>query len=71
MSVSSDHLLLYVLNCCEQYGYVFALYINGLVQDCNKSIANALKLQQSCAKPSISCLDIGMLQVIEIRPQGW
>ena len=28
-------------------------YINGLVQDCSNSIANALELQQSCAKPSI------------------
>ena len=70
MSVSSDHLLLCMLNCCEEYGYVFAMYIDGLVQDCSNSIVNGHKLRQSCAKPSISCLDIGMLQVIEIRPQG-
>ena len=28
-------------------------YINGLVQDCSNSIANALELLQSCAKASI------------------
>ena len=28
-------------------------YIDGLVQACSNSIANALELQQSCAKPSI------------------
>ena len=27
-------------------------YINGLVQDCSNSIANALGLLQSCTKPS-------------------
>ena len=26
--------------------------INGLVQDCSNSIANALELLQSCTKPS-------------------
>ena len=31
-------------------------YIDGLVQDCSNSIANALELLQSCTKPSIySC----------------
>ena len=29
------------------------LYIDGLVQDCSNSIANALELLQSCTKPSI------------------
>ena len=29
------------------------IYINGLVQDCSNSSANALELLQSCAKPSI------------------
>ena len=29
------------------------VYINGWVQDCNNSIANALELLQSCNKPSI------------------
>ena len=28
-------------------------YINGLVQDCSISIANALRILQSCTKPSI------------------
>ena len=28
-------------------------YIDGLVQDCSNSFANALELLQSCTKPSI------------------
>ena len=28
-------------------------YVDGLVQDCSNSIANALELLQSCAKPSM------------------
>ena len=28
-------------------------YIDGLVQDCNNSIVNALELLQSCTKPSM------------------
>ena len=34
------------------------LYIDGLVQDCSNSIADALELLQSCTKPSIciSCI---------------
>ena len=31
--------------------------IDGLVQDCSNSIANALELRQSCTKPSIYGLD--------------
>ena len=31
------------------------VYINGLVQDCSNSIANALELLQSCTKPLILC----------------
>ena len=31
-------------------------YINGLVQDCSNSIANALELPQSCTKPSTYCM---------------
>ena len=30
-------------------------FVNGLVQDCSNSIANTLKLLQSCTKPSL-CL---------------
>ena len=41
--------------------------INDLVQDCSNSIANALELLQSCAKPSrwqwIRCFSSGMLLV--------
>ena len=32
-------------------------HIDGLVQDCNNSIANALELLQSCTKPPISLHD--------------
>ena len=31
--------------------------INGLVQDCSNSIANALELLQSCTKPSIQYIE--------------
>ena len=33
---------------------LWKLHINGLVQDCSISIANALEILQSCTKPSIS-----------------
>ena len=40
------------------------LYIDGSVQDCSNSIANALELLQSCTKPSICILHISfMIQV--------
>ena len=34
-------------------------YIDGLVQDCSNSIANALELLQSCTKPS-TCTGVGL-----------
>ena len=33
--------------------WIYANHIDGLVQDCGNSIANALELPQSCAKPSM------------------
>ena len=33
--------------------FMVADHIDGLVQDCSNSIANALELLQSCSKPSI------------------
>ena len=33
-------------------------YIDGLVQDCSNSIANALELLQSCTKPSICFMSL-------------
>ena len=37
-----------------QSAQILALFdIDGLVQDCSNSIANALELLQSCTKPSI------------------
>ena len=35
------------------FNVLFTLDIVGLAQDCSNSIANALELQQSCAKPSV------------------
>ena len=41
------------------YTYILQrLHIDGLVQDCSNSIANALELLQSCTKPLIRlCLE--------------
>ena len=36
-----------------QINTVLLMHIDGLVQDCSNSIANALELLQSCTKPSI------------------
>ena len=32
--------------------HIYEVHIDGLVQDCSNSIANALELLQSCTKPS-------------------
>ena len=40
------------------------VHINGLVQDCSNSIANALELLQSCTKLSISQKDYRRLFMI-------
>ena len=37
--------------------------IDGLIQDCSNSIANALELLQSCTKPSISSAKSRPVQV--------
>ena len=37
----------------DQMGVSPSYDLNGLVQDCSNSIANALELFQSCTKPSI------------------
>ena len=55
--------LLYVLNYIISH-YIpklsnFEYYLDGLVQDCSISIANALEILQACTKPSkCSCLQI-------------
>ena len=41
-----------------KWRYNIALYINGLVQDCSISIANALEILQSCTKPSIDYVNL-------------
>ena len=41
---------------CIEYLICFPVYIDGLVQDFSNSIALAMELLQSCAKPSISCI---------------
>ena len=38
-------------------------YINGLVQYCSNSIANAMELLQSCAKPPIQCIAFSLPSV--------
>ena len=46
-------------------------HIDGFVQDCSNSIANALELLQSCAKPSIcvfSCDQAVLWMVQSVRP---
>ena len=51
-------------NCNHAYGtktWEQKTYIDGLVQDCSNSIVNAMKLLESCVKPtlystSVSCL---------------
>ena len=49
-----------------KYGTFFnPVHINGLVQDCSNSIANALELLQSCTKPSI-CSRVKQLNKISI-----
>ena len=37
---------------------MFEAHINGLVQDCSKSIALAMELLQSCTKPLILIMHI-------------
>ena len=41
-------------------------YLNGLVQDCSNSTANALELLQSCTKPSILSIKYGWKQKLGI-----
>ena len=43
------------ININHEYVYYFASIpnIDGLAQDCGNSVANALELPRSCAKPSI------------------
>ena len=38
-------------------------YIDGLVQDCSNSIANALELLQSCTNPSV-CFGISQWNIL-------
>ena len=42
-----------VLRKHQCFMYQYTWYIDGSVQDCSNSVANALELLQSCAKPSI------------------
>ena len=42
-----------LVNLCLVLALLFRFYIDGLVQDCSNSIANALELLESCTKPSI------------------
>ena len=42
------------------------LYINGLVQECSNSTANALELLQSCTKPLIHDMESFQLSVLQL-----
>ena len=42
------------------------IHIDGLVQDCSNSIANAVELLQLCTKPPISCSN-----VFGAQPSKW
>ena len=44
--------MMYVIHVLLFWFSAGQFYIDGLTQDCSNSIANALKLLQSCAKPS-------------------
>ena len=46
----------YTFLCYSNFNFLVLKYIEGLVQDCSNSIANALALLQSRTKPSISCM---------------
>ena len=48
-------------------------YIDGLVQDCGISIANALEILQSCTKPSIYCFpwQISVSGALPMQPLQW
>ena len=37
------------------------IHIDGLVQDCSNSIANAMELLQSCTKPSICAIYVRII----------
>ena len=50
------------------WNYSWIKHINGLVQDCSNSIANALELLQSCSKPSICQLLDGMYVSAVVGP---
>ena len=40
----------------QQRYFALPSYVDGLVQDCRNSIANALELLQSCTKPFVVCV---------------
>ena len=54
--------------CCKMVVSRPRYYINGLVQDCSISIANALEILQPCTKPSRYCVQ---LQESEIWHAIW
>ena len=48
-----------------------SMHINGLVQDCSISIANALEILQSCTKPSIyESLRLNELTLLVLRQES-
>ena len=63
-----------VYHCCffkvtlQCFEWVFMYRIDGFVQDCSNSVANALELLQSCAKPLILA---SAWQVSEVCTAWW
>ena len=52
---------------CISFALSHQYDIDGLVQDCSNSIANALELLQSCTKPSIYCIQAIFLGHNELK----
>ena len=50
-----------ILSLCQSQ--FMQVYVDGLAQDCSNSIANALELLQSCAKPSMCSMPNKMCTV--------
>ena len=52
-TISQEMLMNLTRNMCSEITLSNYYHIDGFVQDCSNSIANALELLQSCTKPSI------------------
>ena len=53
LETALDYFIFHVCHIWEGRKTITEAYLDGQVQDCSNSSANALELLQSCAKPSI------------------